>query len=134
MSIVKVDASNESNFKAKTIMPKGRYTFEVANDLVVTKAKNSSNNIVAVELRCVSEGEFRGNAVYDNLVLTPKTEWKLVHLAKACGISDSDIKNDGVDLAMIKGMTLEADIDVQAPSGGYREKNVVTRYVFEPTN
>lgn len=138
MSIVKIDASNASNFKQKTIMPKGRYLFEVAKDLVVSRAKSSDNNIVSVELRCQDEGEYKGSVVFDTIVLTNKAEWKLCHLALAAGSqSEEDIKNNGIDLSLIKGCVLTADISVEpgstAPDGTtYREKNQVERYVFEP--
>ena len=140
MSIVKIDASNTSNFKAKTLIPKGRYVFEVANDLVVAKSKNSSNNKVDVELRCQDEGPAKGSVIFDTLVLSPKTEWKMCHLVLACGTqTEADMKANGVDLALLKGCKLEAEVDVRAPEKGadgttYGEKNVVKRYIFEPVS
>ena len=140
MSIVKIDASNTGNFQARKILPKGRYSFEIANDLVVAKAKNSANNKVDVELRCTTEGDCRGAVVYDVIAITQKTEWKLCHLVMAAGTqSEEDVKMNGVDLSLLKGATVEADIDVEGPSKGadgkqYNEKNRVARYVFSPKN
>lgn len=143
MSIVKVDGANPANFKPKEfkVIPKGKYLFEVTNDLVVTPAKTSGNMIVKVEMKCiddVDDGKYRGTTVFDNIVLTAKAEWKLVSLALACDSQkEADIKENGVDLALIKGRAFEAEIDVQPPSTGpdgtkYREKNGIVRYLFEP--
>lgn len=141
MAVVKVDASNEKNFQQRRIMPKGRFLFEVANDLKVEKAKTSSNNVVNVVLKCVddiSDGKHRAATVFDTIALTTKAEWKLVHLALAAGAQTKDeIKTTGVDLSLIKGRVMEVNIDVQPPQEAadgtkYSEKNIVKQYMFEP--
>lgn len=140
MSVVKVDTTNEDNFKPKSFkpIPKGEYLFEVANDLVVEKAKSSDNNIIRVELVCQDEGEHKGSKVFDTIVLTNKAEFKLVHLALSCGSqSKDDVKANGVDLGLIKGRVCRAVVDVQGPrtdpSTGqeYSEKNRVVQYLFD---
>ena len=137
MSVVKIDSSNANNFKNKQILPAGEYVMEVANDLVITKSQSSDNNLVKVELRVADEGEFMGCTVYDNIVLSKKAEWKVCHLALACGTqTKEEIQNDGVDLALIKGSRCEVKIGVEPPSMGtdgtrYSEKNKVERYIFE---
>ena len=139
MSVVKVDSMNEGNFQSRKLLNPGTYTFEVANDPVVAKAKSSENNVVSVELRCQDDGEFKGQPVYDTITLTPKAEFKLCHLALAAGMqTKEDIKNDGVDLSLLKGSTLSADITIE-PGGTnpqtqqqYRDKNRIERYIFDP--
>ncbi len=137
MSVVKVDSTNEGNFQARRILPKGRYPFEIANDLKVEQAQTSGNNIVKIELRCQAEDGAKGVPVFDNCVLTPKGEWKLCQLALSAGVQTAEeIKTTGVDLELLKGKIVEAEIDVeparQAPDGTmYNEKNKVSRYLFE---
>jgi hypothetical protein len=139
MAVVKIDANNPNNFTGKQIVDKGTYVFEIANDLQIVKSKSSDNNIIKVELRVQDEGKFRGAVVYDNIALTPKSEFKLVHLAMAAGTQTKDeIKNDGIDLSLFKGATLQAEVDVEAPMQApdgtmYQEKNRVTRYIFDAT-
>lgn len=139
MAVVKVDGSNPANFESRaSVIDKGRYVFEIANDLAVIKSKSSDNNIIKVELRCQDEGKFKGAVVFDNIALTKKAEFKLVHLALAAGSqSKDDITSNGVDLALLKGCTVEVEVDVEAPSTGadgktYGEKNRVVKYVFDP--
>ena len=140
MSLVKVNTANPKNFEKRdfTPMPKGQYVFEIANDLVVTKAKSSDNNIIKVELVCQDEGEYKGKMVFDNIALTKKAEFKLCHLVLAAGTQTKEDMQEGVDLDLLKGRRVEADITVQPPrtdpSTGdlYPESNKVQRYIFDP--
>lgn len=138
MSVVNVDATNPANFKHKKPIPAGKYVFEIANDLVVVKSGSSENNIIKVELRCADEGEHKGSIVFDNMVLTKKAEFKLCHLVLAAGTQTKDEMANGVELDLLKGSMVEADIIVEPPTKNpttgqvYGEKNVVKRYIFEP--
>ena len=139
MTVVKVDSSNPENYKPFEfkLLPKGAFNFEVANDLVVQQAKTSSNKIIKVELRCTDEGENRGIAVFHNIVLTPKKEKELVHLALSCGTQKAeDIQQNGVDLSLMKGRICRAEVDVQPATTGedgtsYRAKNTLFRFLFD---
>mgnify|MGYP002642209825 CR=1 FL=1 len=142
MSIVKIDASNEGNFESRSfkILPKGKYIFEVANEPIISQAKSSGKNKVDITLKCADDGEYKGSSVFDCISLSKKSEWKLCHLVLACGTqSEDDMKNNGIDLSLLKGATLEAEVDVQPATVGadgktYNEKNRITRYLFEPEN
>jgi len=142
MTVVKVDTTDESKFDQKsfTTLPKGSYVFELANDLKVELA-TTGKNIVKVEARCMDDGEYKGIPVWDNIALTPKADWKLVHLALACGTqTEYDIKEaGGVDLELlIAGSTFEAAVSVVPPTKAadgsmYKEKNNIAAYLFEPS-
>lgn len=138
MGTVRIDSTNEGNFRAKTLIPKGDYLFEIANDLVVEKAKSSQNNVVNVELRCQDDGPAKGSVVFDTIALTKKAEWKLCHLVLAAGTqSKAEMKADGIELSLLKGQIVKAGVDIQparsAPDGGqYAAKNRVTQYCFTP--
>ncbi len=137
MTVVNVDASNPSNFQTRKPIPGGKYVFEIANDLVVEKAKSSDNNIIKVELRCDDDGEHKGSVVYDNIVLTKKAEFKLCHLVLAAGTQTKEEMASGVDLALLKGEMVEADIVLEPPrkdpatGAMYDESNRVKRYIFD---
>ncbi len=136
MTIVRIDASNESNFRTRKIMPAGRYTFEIANDPVVSKAKTSDNNVVSIELRCIDEGEYRGSAVFDNIPITPKTEFRLCHLVLAAGSqTKEEMQADGIDLSLLRGKVVEAEVGIEPPSVSptgrrFGERNRIERYIF----
>jgi len=141
MTVVKIDGSNDSNFQQRRLIDRGTYIFEIANEPVVEKAKTSDNMKVSVELRCQDEGEFKGQAVYDTIILTPKAEWKLCHLVLACGTQTrEEMKENGVDLSLLKGSTCEAEITIEAggmnPQTGqrYPDRNRVSRYIFSEDN
>lgn len=141
MATVKIDATNEANFKQKAwpVMPRGVYTFEVANEPHTEQAKSSTNNIIKVELKCLDEGEFKGLTIWDNIVLTPKAEFKLVHLVLAAGTQTrEDMKNNDIDLSLLKGQAIRAEVSIEGPtqdrndpSKTYPEKNRIQRYVFD---
>lgn len=137
MTIVKIDSSNEANFKGFKLLPPGSYCFEIANEPEVGRS-SKGNPLVNVELRCADEGEFKGHPVFDNIAITQKSEFRICHLALAAGTqTKEEIKNNGIDLSLLPGKIVEAEIGVQAPrkdpvtGTNYREKNTVERYVFE---
>jgi hypothetical protein len=143
MTTVRVDPSNPDNYQPREfkLLPKGIFLFEIANQLKIEGAKSSSNQKIEVRLKCIDDadgGSFKGTTVFDTIALVPKSEYKLVHLALAAGTQTREqIKADGVDLDMITGKVVKADIDVEGPSTSrdgsktYKERNRVSRYVFD---
>ncbi len=139
MAVVNIDATNPDNFQARKPLPAGKYVFEIANDLVVTQAKPPSvNKLIKVELRCADEGEQKGRVVFDNIVLTKKAEFKLCHLVLAADSQSKDDMANGIDLELLKGCMVEAEISLEPPRKDpitgqmYDESNRVKRYCFEP--
>lgn len=149
--ILKVDTSNQDLLKKREykVPTPGTYTLEVANDLKVTDAKHSSNQVVNIELRILDDGEFKGSRIFDNLVISAdpavraKCEWKTAQFAVACGVvSPDDIKNIGeIDLGEFKGRTCKAvtDIDTStftnaAGEPQTRKKAVIKQYLFETSS
>lgn len=137
MSIIKIDGNNESNFTGFKLLHPGAYCFEIANEPEVKKS-SKGNPMIAVELRCADDGEFKGCAVFDNIAITPRSEFRVCHLALAAGTQDKeDIKSRGVDLSLLPGKIVEAEIGIQparmdpATGNTYREKNIVRRYIFD---
>jgi hypothetical protein len=146
MTTVRVDTSNPDVFKQKdfTPVPKGTYTLECrgadSKAPIVVKAGSSDNMVVNFEYRICDEGEHIGKKIFDCCTITAKAEWRLIHLALACGTqTKEDITQNGVDLDKLEGARFSAEIDIEPggvnatdPSKRYRDKNRITRYLFEP--
>jgi hypothetical protein len=144
MAVVNVDTGNPENFAGRKyeIMPRGIYLFEVSKVPVLHKAKTSQNMVVDVVLKCIDDaesGKYKGTSVFETIALTQKGEYRLVHLALAAGTQTrEDIKNaGGVDLELLIGKVLKAEVSVEGPSTNpatgqvYGEKNRVRNYIFE---
>ena len=140
MTVVTIDSTNPSNFQMRKPIPAGTYVFEIANDLVVSKAKSSENNIIKVELRCNDDGEHKGSVVFDNIALTKKAEFKLCHLVLAAGTQTKEEMSSGIDLDLLKGRMVEVEVSLEPPRKDpvtgqiYDESNRVKRYCFDPEN
>ena len=145
MASIKIDTSNpellaQPEYKIPT---PGVYTLEVANDLKVENAKKSNNKVVKIELRIVDDGEFKGNRVFDNLVISQdpetrkKTEWKTAQLTVACGVLTPEQLKAGeeIDLSLFKGRACRATIGVKVshnPVTDEDEKRAfVKQYMFD---
>lgn len=138
MAVVRVDASNPDNFRAKKLITPGKYCFEIEKDVEVSQAKTSNNQVVNIEARCTDDGEFKGCKIYATHALTTKAEWMLCHLVLACGTqTEEEMAANGIDLGLLKGSTFEAEIGIsdpkEDPSTGqkYKPKNTIERYLFE---
>ena len=138
MAIVNVDATTTNKLQTRKPIPDGEYTFEIANDLVVTQAKPpSTNKLIKVELRVQDDGEHMGALVYDNIVLTRKAEFKLCHIVLAAGTQTKEEMESGVDLDLLKGEIVKAMVSLEPPRRDsvtgqmYDESNSVKRYIFD---
>ncbi len=157
MSTVEIDLGNPDLFKPpefKTI-PKGKHLFEVVNELTVTKAKTSDNNVIKVELVCQDEDESKGLRVWDNFTLinNPQTDKqvkgkeinqaRLCQFAVACGVLTQQQIEDGagIPLETFKGSQCEAITKIETykdpndldDDGNLKEKKRarIVRYLFE---
>ena len=142
MSILKIDNTNEDNFKQKdfTPMPKGIYRFEVPHKLKVEKSKSSDNMLIKLSLKCVSDdndGEYLGKTVFDNLVISQKTEWKLNAFAISSGLYTAEsLKADGqIDTEDFEPgeyeVTASIDVETSTFNNKTTTKNVVKAYIFK---
>jgi len=139
MAVVRlVDTSNPDNFRAKKLIDKGQYCFQIENDVVVEQAKSSSNQVVNIEARCTDDGKFKGSKIYATHALTAKAEWMLCHLVLSCGTqTEEEITANGIDLSLLKGSIFEAEIGISDPKEDpvtgqkYKPKNTIEKYLFE---
>mgnify|MGYP001199993089 CR=1 FL=1 len=134
--IIKVDGNNPDNFTARRLIEPGRYLFEIAEEPKVTMSKNG-NPVVNVQLRVADDGANKGAVVFDNLAVTPKSEFRLCHLVMAAGSQTKDeIAQSGVDLSLLTGRIVEADVIIEPPQKDpatgqmYSEKNRINKYIF----
>lgn len=153
MTSLSVDTSNEDLFKPyePKLLPNGKHTFEVANNLAVTKAKPpSENSIIKIEARCVDNDDNKGAVVFENIVIiadasTEKgmkskkiNEGRLAQFTVACGVlTEEQIKaGESIPLDQFAEKQFEA-ISKQRSStdpntGQTRLQNGISRYLFEP--
>ena len=158
MSLITIDVSSpEDLFKAPEfkLLPKGKHLFEVANELVVEKAKSSDNQVIQVEAVCQDEDENKGTHVWDCFVIITNptsdkqrkaksiNQARLCQFAVACGVRTKEqIENgEGIPLDEFKGVQFEAitkiisqkdpnDLDSEGnPIEKQRAK--ISRYLFE---
>lgn len=155
MGLVSVDTSNPDLLKPFEfkLLPNGKHSFEVANDLKVEDSKSSANKVIKVELRCNEEGEFKGTAVFDIFIIMVDPqgekglkakkiqEGKMAQFALACGVTTKDeLEETGeVPLELCKGCFVEAVIGTKANSYKdpntdeliTRDKNTIVKYLFD---
>lgn len=143
--LIKVDTSNPDLLKKRVfkVVSPDTYTFEVANDLKVEPAKSSQNQIVKIQLRVLDDGEFKGEGVFDTLVISAdpetrkKCEWKTAQFAVACGVCQpEDINNIGeIDLSEFKGRACRATTGVKTTTNPTtqeeQQRAYVKQYLFE---
>jgi hypothetical protein len=126
--LIKIDASNEDNFKAKKLIVPGTYVFCIAK--VTPKSSKAGNSMIVLEMKCQDDGEFRGATLFDNVVLTQNSEWKFIHLCLSAGFSKDEIKN-GIEIEDIKDRYVKVKVGIQPKQGQYAEKNIVEAFVFD---
>ena len=149
---LKVDITNPDLFKeykVKVLTP-GLHTFEVGNDVVVTKCKEPSvNSMINLEAICQDEDEFKGSKVFDRILIlaNPQTdgqlkskainEARLVQLMMSCGIMTQEEVEAGADieLELLKGCTFQATTTVgtskNQTTGVEKPITVIENYKFE---
>jgi len=140
MSIVNIDVNDPDLLKVRKFepVPAGKYVCEVENDLTIEPSKSSSSEVVAIVLRILDDGEYKGRKIFDNLVIgsTPeakkKSDWKIAQFALACGVCTKETL-DKIDLSLFKGTTCEVDVGVKSSTyqGITTMKNFVKQYLFE---
>lgn len=144
MPILNVDTTDTKDLlKRRTFdpIPPDTYQLEIAKPLTLEESKSTpGNQVVNIELVVVSEGEFKGRRVFDNLVICQdpekrkKTEWKIAQFAVATGLYTSETIKDGIDLDIFHpDVQLSAKVGVTTNTyqGETKKKNVVKEYLFE---
>jgi hypothetical protein len=141
MGILKIDTTDVGDLLTKKSfdpIPNGVYTLEIENNLVLKPSKSSDSSVVAIELRVIDDGEFKGRKIFDNLVIgttveaRKKGDWKIAQFAVATGLYTKETLNE-IELDLFKGATLKAKIGTKANTyqGNTEQKNFVKEYLFE---
>lgn len=110
------------------LFPEGEYSFEVAE--AEDKTSAAGNEMLAIKLNVSTEDTAHG--VYDYLVRTGKTAYKLRHFADAVGMLPDYEKGD-LSADKVLGRTGKCKVAVQPEKDGYPAKNVVRDYVKRST-
>jgi hypothetical protein len=145
MGILKLNTDNEGSFQERRLVDAGTYILSIANlPVKLVQSKSSSNQMFALELKVESladgtETPFKGQTIYDNLVITAKAEFKIIQFMMSTGLmSEQDIKDQGgVDMDILDSDTrVTAKIAIESycsPDNPTVEKhrNKVEQYVWE---
>ena len=108
--------------------PKGRYKLRVV-DVEKDTAKDSSD-MLKLTLAVLKDGN-PGTKLYEYLIFSEKSFWKVEHFLKSCG----EYAGDGVDVDSDEladdciGWECEADLKVETYQG--RDSNKVAAFVFD---
>jgi len=114
----------EAEAQAGGIWPAGEYDFEVRE--ATEKESKSGNDMTELELWIYNkEGDRR--LVFDYLVATEKSAWKLRHFAASCGLLPQYEKGILMANEMV-GRTGKCEIGIRKQEG-YPDKNTVRSYV-----
>jgi hypothetical protein len=107
---------------APQVLPEGVYQFEVKN----AKEKLSTNGNEMIELQLAIEGS--SLVVYDNLVFTPKSTWKVDDFRCATG----EVLTPGlqVDFTAMDCMGRSGKVELVTEDFDGRSRNKVSRYII----
>ncbi len=149
MGLIEIDVSNTDELlQQRRLMPNGKYVFEIAKELIVVPCNEpSTNSKVELELRCISDGEYKGSVVFDRIIIVPPENTtakaqttrkinaaKLAQLSLSSGVFENKealaASGGNIPLDAFKGRTVEAQIKTIAAKGDYDAKNEVGRYLF----
>lgn len=116
-------------------LPAGTYTVQLT-DYGTKTAKDSGNEYVHCEFE-ITDGEFAGRKIWDNIVFTPTALWKFKAFAIATGFGNVD-DPDGIETddifqnAMNEPVMVKVVIDkFTNKSGSKQESNKIESYIFD---
>ena len=103
----------------------GEYDFEIRE--ATEKESKSGNEMVELEVWIYDTSGGR-RLVFDYLVATEKSSWKIRHFAASCGLLAQYEKGTLMASEMV-GRTGKCEVGVQPAKDGYQAKNVIRGYV-----
>jgi len=139
-----IDTNNDGNFTTRKLVDPGIYKLAITpRPLRIELSKSSQKQMIPLELKVLFNGDgtetsFRGQTIYDYLVIDKKSEWKLTHFALSSGAyTREDLKNNGGSIDMdhlseMEEVTAKIGLDSSTPEGSTvpKIKNVVEQYIF----
>jgi hypothetical protein len=87
-------------------IPKGVYRMSILSCIQTKSSKG--NDMLELELEII-KGKFKGRRVWDYVVLTKKSEWKLASLVRALGLKEKG----GLNPEKLTGKTLTAKVKLE---------------------
>lgn len=115
----------EADAQSSNLWPDGEYDFEVKE--AEEKEAKSGNDMFAMELWLYDQAGGR-KVIFDYLVLSEKSAWKLRHFASSCGMI-SQYESGAMMAGEMFGRTGRCTIGTQPAKDGFPAKNVVRGYV-----
>lgn len=118
-------SEQEADAQSANLWPDGEYDFEVKS--AEEKEAKSGNDMFALELWIYND-EGSKKLVFDYLVLSEKSAWKLRHFAESCGMVPQYESGAMIGGEMI-GRTGKCNIGTQPAKDTFPSKNAVRGYV-----
>lgn len=101
-------------------IPKGVYRMTVLSCIQTKSSKG--NDMLELELEII-KGKFKGRRVWDYVVLTKKSEWKLASLVRALGMKEKG----SINPEKLQGKTLTAKVKLETYSTEDDEGDEITK-------
>ena len=117
----------------RIILPVGVYSFEVKN--ATPKTSKAGNPMITLQLTVNGNGKTA--TVFDYLVGTQKTFFKVKNFCESVGIASVLVADGVLDAADIVGRKGACKLQIEPAQDGYPEKNVVDFYEvkqFDPND
>lgn len=118
-------SEQEAASQSVSLWPPGDYDFEVRN--ATDKTSASGNEMTALEVWIYNEDGGR-RLIFDYLVASEKTVWKIRRFAEACGLLDK-FDAGSIEAADCEGRTGRCKIVVSPAQNGYEPKNTIRDYI-----
>lgn len=118
-------SEEEANAQSSGIWPAGDYDFEIKD--ATEKESASGNEMTELEVWLYDDGGKR-KMVFDYLVVTEKSAWKIRHFAASCGLLAQYERGSLMANEMV-GRTGKCTVATQAANNGYPAKNVIRDYL-----
>lgn len=118
-------SEQEAEAQSANLWPDGEYEFEVKN--AKEKEATSGNDMFALEIWLYNNDGGK-KLVFDYLVLSDKSAWKLRHFASSCGMIPQ-YESGAMSAGEMTGRAGKCTVGTQPAKDGFPAKNIVRGYV-----
>lgn len=108
-------------------VPEGDYKLRVIEASEDTS--KAGNDMIKLKLRIIKADGSDGPAMFDYLVFSESSFWKVDHFLKSCNEHPGEGEEVAIDCNKIIGWTCEATLSLERYNG--KDSNKVTAYLFD---
>jgi hypothetical protein len=118
-------SEEEANAQSSGVWPNGDYDFEIKD--ATEKESAAGNEMTELEV-WLYDNDGKRKMVFDYLVATEKSAWKIRHFAASCGLLPQ-YERGSLSANEMVGRTGKCTIATQPAKDGYPAKNVIRVYL-----